>query len=63
MEKTENLDELRMIIVRNRIGLQGRSQYFNARMLFIPIDRYWQDKDIHHLTSAGNFRFKVISLS
>jgi hypothetical protein len=62
MEQAKNLDELRTIIVKNNIGLQGRGQYFDANMLVISIDRYLQDGNIRHLTSAGNFRFTVISL-
>jgi hypothetical protein len=62
MEQARNLDELKRIILKNNIGLQGRGQYFDANMLVICIDRYLQDGDIRHLTSAGNFRFTVIRL-
>ena len=62
IEKAKDLDELKTIILKHHIGLQGRSQYFDANMLVISIDRYLQDGDIRHLTSAGNFRFTVIRL-
>ena len=62
IEKAKNLDELKTIILKHNIGLQGRNQYFDANMLVMSIDRYLQDGNIRHLTSAGNFRFKVIYL-
>ena len=62
MEQAKNLDELKTIIEENRIRLQGRNQHFDADMLLMAIDRYVQDGDIRHLTSAGNFRFTVINL-
>jgi hypothetical protein len=62
MDKAKNLDELKTIILKHNIGLQGRSQYFDANMLVMSIDRYLQDGNIRHLTSAGNFRFTVIYL-
>ena len=62
IEKAKDLDELKTIILKHNIGLQGRSQYFDANMLVMAIDRYLQDGDIRHLTSAGNFRFTVIRL-
>lgn len=62
LEKAKDLDELKMTILQHNIGLQGRSQYFDANMLVMSIDRYLQDGDIRHLTSAGNFRFTVIRL-
>ena len=62
MEKAKDLDELKTIILKHHIGLQGRSQYFDANMLVMSIDRYLHDGDIGHLTSTGNFRFMVIRL-
>jgi hypothetical protein len=62
MDKAKSLDELKAIILENNIGLQGRNQYFDANMLVMSIDRYLQDGNIRHLTSAGNFRFTVIYL-
>ncbi|MDY0093496.1 MAG: hypothetical protein RBT80_12430 [Candidatus Vecturithrix sp.] len=62
IEKAKDLDELKTIILKHNIGLQGSSQYFDANMLIMSIDRYLQDGDIRHLTSAGNFRFTVIRL-
>ena len=62
IEKAKDLYELKTIIVKHNIGLQGSSQYFDANMLVMSIDRYLQDGDIRHLTSAGNFRFTVIRL-
>ncbi len=54
--------ELKAIILKKNIGLQGSSQYFDAKMLIHCIDCYLQDGDTRNLTSAGNFRFKVICL-
>lgn len=62
IEKAKDLNELKTSILKHNIGLQGRSQYFDAKMLVMSIDHYLQDGDIRHLTSAGNFRFTVIRL-
>jgi hypothetical protein len=62
MAKANNLDELKTIIKRHKIVLQGGSQPFNAHMLILAIDRFLQDGDARHLTTAGNFRFTVDSL-
>ena len=62
MDKAQTLEELKAIILENNVGLQGSSQYFDAKMLVHSIDRYLQDGEKRHLTSAGNFRFKVIYL-
>ncbi len=62
IEKAKDLDELKTLILKHNMGLQGSSQYFDANMLIMSIDRYLQDGDIRHLTSAGNFRFTVIRL-
>ncbi len=62
MEQAKSLDELKTIIGQHHIRLEGRTQHFDADMLLMAIDRYVQDGDIRHLTSAGNFRFTVISL-
>ena len=62
MEQAKSLDDLKTIIVQHNIRLEGRTQQFDAGMLLLAIDRYVQDGDIRHLTSAGNFRFTVINL-
>ena len=62
MAKAKTLEELKTIIKRNKIMLQGGTQPFNAHMLILAIDRYLQDGDTRHLTTAGNFRFTVVGL-
>lgn len=62
MARAKSLDELKAIIKQHKIVLRGSRQPFNAPMLVLAIDRYLQDGNIGHLTSAGNFRFTVVNL-